>query len=139
MNYVTAKKLKMGQIFRDEVVIPVTFLTLEDSSEVDFEAGQKIRISGISKGKGFQGVVKRHGFHGDNRTHGTKHTLRKPGSIGSTGPQRVMPGQKMAGRMGQDKVTLKNVEVVAYEKERGLLALKGAIPGSNGGKIKVFI
>lgn len=139
MNYVTAKKLKMGQIFQEDRVVPVTFLSLNESPESDFEIGQKLKITGISKGRGFQGVVKRHGFRGDNRTHGTKHTLRAPGSIGSTGPQRVMPGLKMAGRMGQDSVTVKNLEVVGYERDRNLLILKGAIPGNKGGNIKVFV
>ncbi len=94
-----------------------------------FEEGDKVVVSGISKAKGFQGVVKRHGFHGGPKSHGQKHSLRAPGSIGSTGPQRVMKGKKMAGRMGGDRITLKNRKIVYIDKEKNLLGIKGAIPG----------
>ena len=138
MTYVKAKKLKMGQIFKDEEVVPVTFVSLNDDVETDFEVGSKLKISGTSKGKGFQGVVKRHGFHGSDKSHGQKHTLRAPGSIGSTGPQRVFPGVKMAGRTGGVTSTIKNLEVVSYDKDRKLLILKGAVPGNKGGEIKIY-
>lgn len=137
MTYVKARKLKMGQIFKDEEVVPVTFVYLNEDTDIDFEVGSKLKISGTSKGKGFQGVVKRHGFSGSNKTHGTKHTLRAPGSIGSTGPQRVIPGVRMAGRMGGDTVTVKNLEVVSYDKDRKLLALRGAVPGNKDGELKI--
>ncbi|MCD6115187.1 50S ribosomal protein L3, partial [bacterium] len=75
-----------------------------------FEPGEKVKVSGISKGKGFQGVVKRWGFSGRNATHGVKHEERKPGSIGSAFPQRVIKGKKMPGRMGNERVTIKNLE-----------------------------
>ena len=84
MTYVKAKKLKMGQIFKDEEVIPVTLITIENGANTEFEVGSKVKVSGKSKGKGFQGVVKRHGFHGSDKSHGQKHTLRAPGSIGAT-------------------------------------------------------
>lgn len=127
----------MGQVFREEDIVPVTFIELADET-VDFTVGEKLRIVGKSKGRGFQGVVKRHGFHGGPGSHGQKHTLRAGGSIGSTGPQRVFPGVKMPGRMGGTKVNLKNVEVVAHEKERNLLLIKGALPGMKGSAVKIY-
>ena len=139
MTYVKAKKLKMGQIFKDEIVVPVTLISIEKEEDVNFEVGAKLKVSGIVKGRGFQGVVKRHGFKGSPKTHGQKHTLRAPGSIGSTGPQRVFPGVKMAGRMGGNKVTISNLEVAAFDKERGVLMLKGAVPGNKGGELKIYI
>jgi large subunit ribosomal protein L3 len=102
-----------------------------------FEPGEEIEVSGISKGKGFQGVVKRHGFKGGPRSHGQKHSERKPGSIGSTGPQRVLKGLRMAGRMGSDRVTVKNLSVVAIDAEKGLLFVKGAVPGHRGTLLEV--
>ncbi|MEX2054296.1 MAG: 50S ribosomal protein L3 [Candidatus Colwellbacteria bacterium] len=138
MNKVQGKKVKMGQVFREENVVPVTFVKLLDK-EADFAVGDKLRVIGKSKGRGFQGVVKRHGFAGAaSQSHGTKHTGRAPGSIGATGPQRVMPGVRMAGRMGQETVNLKSVIVVSYEKERGLLLVKGALPGMNGSKVTLI-
>ena len=139
MTYVKAKKLKMGQIFKDEIVVPVTLISIEKEEDVNFEVGAKLKVSGTVKGRGFQGVVKRHGFKGSPKTHGQKHTLRAPGSIGSTGPQRVFPGVKMAGRMGGNKVTISNLEVAAFDKERGVLMLKGAVPGNKGGELKIYI
>jgi large subunit ribosomal protein L3 len=102
-----------------------------------FEPGEEIEVSGISKGKGFQGVVKRHGFKGGPRSHGQKHSERKPGSIGSTGPQRVLKGLRMAGRMGSDRITVKNLSVVAVDTEKGLLFVKGAVPGHRGTLLEV--
>lgn len=94
-----------------------------------FETGQFVKVSGISKGKGFQGVVKRHGFAGGPKTHGQKHSHRAPGSIGATGPQRVMKGKKMAGRMGGDRITLKKSKIISVDPEQNLLVLKGQVPG----------
>jgi len=102
-----------------------------------FEEGDKVQVSAISKGKGFQGVVKRYGFHGGPRTHGQKHTERAPGSIGATAPQRVFKGKKMPGRMGGDRVTVKNLKVLQIDKEKGLLLISGAIPGRKGTLVEV--
>lgn len=137
MNYIKAKKLKMGQVFRDEGVIPVTLVQLASSPEEEPKAGDKLKVSGISKGKGFQGVVKRYGFHGGPKSHGQKKKHRSPGSIGSTGPQRVLPGTRMGGRMGGVTITVKNLEVVDFDKDRNLLILKGAVPGNKGGVLKI--
>ena len=97
-----------------------------------FTPGDKVNVVAISKGKGFQGVVKRHGFHGGPKSHGQKDRHRAPGSIGASWPQHVIKGMKMAGRMGGDRVTVKNLEVIEVDKENNLIALKGAVPGRRG-------
>jgi len=94
-----------------------------------FSEGDKVKVSGLNKGKGFQGVVKRHGFHGGPKTHGQKNRWRAAGSIGATAPQRVMPNRKMAGRMGQERKTIKNLKIVGIDKEKNILAIEGAVPG----------
>ncbi|MEK7178298.1 MAG: 50S ribosomal protein L3 [Patescibacteria group bacterium] len=98
----------------------------------DFKSGDKVTVIAISKGKGFQGVVKRHGFHGGPKSHGQKDKHRAPGSIGASWPQHVIKGMRMAGRMGGDKITVKNLEVIEVDKENNLIAIKGAIPGRKG-------
>lgn len=109
-----------------------------DEIKVDiFQEGDKVKVVGTSKGKGFQGVVKRHGFHGSDASHGTKDRLRAPGSIGATHPQHVPKGRRMAGHTGLKRVTLKNVEVVKVDKENNLLYLKGAIPGHKGSLVLI--
>jgi len=102
-----------------------------------FEAGDTISVSGVSKGKGFQGVVKRHGFHGGRRSHGQKHSEREPGSIGAGGIQRVFKGTRMAGRMGSDLITVKNLKVLAVDKENNQILIKGALPGRRGTVITI--
>ena len=89
-----------------------------------FEQGDIVKVSGTSKGRGFQGVVKRHGFHGQNKSHGTKDQLRMPGSIGATGPAHVFKGVRMPGRMGGDKVSVNNLEIVEIDKENNILYIK---------------
>lgn len=98
----------------------------------DFKSGDKVTVIAISKGKGFQGVVKRHGFHGGPKSHGQKDRHRAPGSIGASFPEHVIKGMKMAGRMGADRVTVKNLEVIEVDSENNLIAIKGAIPGRRG-------
>ncbi|PCI29327.1 50S ribosomal protein L3 [Candidatus Wolfebacteria bacterium] len=102
-----------------------------------FEVGDKVVVRGTSKGKGFQGGVKRHGFAGGRRSHGNKHAERQPGSIGATGPQRVFKGKKMAGRMGTDKVSQKNLKVAHIDLAENLIAIKGAVPGIPGALIEI--
>lgn len=102
-----------------------------------FEPGDKVKVSGLSKGKGFQGVVKRHGFHGSPASHGHKDQLRMPGSIGATAPQRVFKGMRMGGRMGGDRVTVSNLEIVSIDKGKNQLMIKGAIPGARGSLVMV--
>lgn len=102
-----------------------------------FSEGDMVKVSGISKAKGFQGVVKRHGFHGAPATHGTKHAQREPGSIGATWPQRVIKGMRMAGRMGGVRITTRNVKVVIVDKEENVMGIKGAVPGKRGTLVEI--
>ena len=97
----------------------------------------KVQVVGGSKGRGFQGVVKRNGIKRSPATHGHKDQLRIPGSIGSQRQGPVIPGQRMAGRMGADRVTVKNLEVVAIDGSNNTLAIKGAVPGARGGIILI--
>lgn len=103
-----------------------------------FKLGDMVNIVGTSKGRGFQGVVKRHGFAGHPATHGHKDQLRKSGSIGAGGVQRVFKGMRMAGRMGTDRVTVKNLEVITIDTEKNIIGLKGAIPGARGGLVTIL-
>lgn len=102
-----------------------------------FQEGDTVKVAGVSKAKGFQGVVKRHGFHGAPATHGTKHAHREPGSIGATWPQRVIKGRRMAGRMGGERVTVRNLRIVKVDAERQLIALNGAVPGRRGTLLEI--
>ncbi|MFA5737063.1 MAG: 50S ribosomal protein L3 [Candidatus Paceibacterota bacterium] len=102
-----------------------------------FTAGDIITVSAISKGKGFQGVVKRHGFKGGRRSHGQKHSEREAGAIGAGGIQRVLKGLRMAGRMGGERVTLKNLTIAKINKDENLIFIKGAIPGRKGTLVEI--
>ena len=102
-----------------------------------FAVGDVVAVSAISKGKGFQGVVKRHGFAGGRASHGQKHSHREPGSIGSTGFGRVIKGLRMAGRMGGDRITVKNLKVLQVNPDQNIILIKGAIPGRRGTLVEV--
>lgn len=102
-----------------------------------FQPGDTVRVTGTSKGKGFQGVVKRHGFHGGPRTHGQKHSEREPGSIGGGLRTRVPKGMRMAGRMGGDIITVQNLKIVDVDTANNLLVVKGAIPGRRGTVVSI--
>ena len=97
-----------------------------------FEPGDKVKVIGYSKGRGFQGVVKRHGFEGSPASHGHKDQLRMPGSIASKRQGPVAPGKRMAGRMGVERVSVNNLTVVDIDKEKNIIAIKGAVPGYRG-------
>src|SRR3989338_236766 len=128
-RYIREFRPKHGSIPEVKVVYKVTVET--------FTPGDIVAVTGTSKGKGFQGVVKRHGFHGGPRSHGQKHSEREPGSIGSTGQQRVAPGTRMAGRMGGDTVTVRGLQGLAVDAANNLLLVSGAIPGRRGTLIEV--
>ncbi len=132
-------KLLFLREFRTEVPeINDKELTRGDKIDVSiFQEGDKISISGFSKGKGFQGVVKRWHFKGRPATHGTKHELRTPGSVGSSFPQRVIKGKKLPGRMGNVRVTTKNLKIIKIDPKNNLLAVKGAIPGRKGTLLEI--
>lgn len=113
-------------------------LKVGDSMDVSqFQLGDVVDATGTSKGKGFAGNVKRHNFNTSKKTHGGKGYVRKPGSIGSMYPQKVFKGKRMAGRMGHDTVTVKNLEVAYIDATNNLLGLKGAVPGPNKGMIEI--
>ena len=119
-----------------------TLGTIQPGTEIKldqvFSIGDAIKVSGTSKGKGFQGGVRRHGFHGGPKTHGQSDRHRAPGAIGSgTTPGRVYKGKRMAGHMGSVSASVKNLEVVGLDKEKNLLVVKGAVPGATGGLVMV--
>ena len=103
----------------------------------NFELGDKVTVTGTSKGKGFAGTVKRWNFQESRNTHGFKGDIRKVGSIGSMYPQKVFKGKRMPGRMGHDQVTVKNLVVAYIDKDNNLLGVKGAVPGPNKGIVTV--
>ncbi|MFA5997839.1 MAG: 50S ribosomal protein L3 [Candidatus Paceibacterota bacterium] len=117
--------------------------TAEVGSTIDasvFAVGDTVQVSGLTKGKGFAGVVKRHGFHGGPRSHGQKHTERSPGSIGGGGGRaggRVAKGMRMAGRMGTDRVTVTNLKVLVVDVAAGKIIVSGAVPGRRGTLLEV--
>lgn len=141
MEKIIATKKHMTQIWDGETVVPVTVLEFApkiESGEIEkLKAGDMVRVSGISHGKGFQGVVKRHGFHGGPKSHGQKDRLRAPGSLGPTAPQRVIKGRKMAGRMGAKRVTVRNLKIARMVPEERLIMVRGAVPGMRGTKIEI--
>lgn len=103
-----------------------------------FERGQLVDVTGTSKGRGFAGVVKRHGFRGGPKTHGQSDRHRAPGSVGATStPGRVFKGMRMAGRMGDERVTVQNLEVVEVDPNRNLLLVRGSVPGAKGGLVLI--
>lgn len=103
-----------------------------------FEAGERVDVTAVSKGKGFAGAMKRHGFAGVGASHGVHRVHRKPGSIGACAtPARVFPGTRMAGRMGRQRVTTQNLEIVKSDPEAGIVLVKGAVPGPKGGMVLI--
>jgi len=117
---------------------PIDSVNIGDTLNAgSFIPGDTVTVTGISKGKGFQGVVKRYGFHGGPRSHGQKHSEREPGSIGATGPQRVFKGTRMGGRMGQDRIYTKNLTVLAVDSENSIILIKGALPGRRGTLLEI--
>ena len=118
--------------------IDITKYKIGDKIDVSiFQPNEKVSISGISKGKGFAGVIKRWHFKSKPATHGQKHEERAMGSVGSRFPQRVIKGKKMPGRMGYERVTVKNLKIVKVDKENNILAVKGAIPGRRGTLLEI--
>ena len=103
-----------------------------------FEKGDTVTISGVSKGKGFQSVIKRHGFKGGRRSHGQKHSENEPGSIGGGLRNRVPKGMRMAGRMGGDRITVKNLKIVGVDPKNNQLLIKGAVPGRKGSLVEII-
>ena len=113
-------------------------INLGDKIDVGiFQEGDIVKVSGISKGKGFQGVVKKWGFSGRGASHGVKHEARTPGSVGSSFPEHVAKGRKMPGRMGNERVTVKNLKIVKIDPQNNIIAVKGAVPGRKGTLLEI--
>lgn len=116
-------------------------IDVEEGQEIKvdvFNAGERVDVIGTSKGRGFAGTIKRHNFRRQNKTHGQSDRERAPGSAGATTtPGRTLPGQRMAGRMGNDRVTAQNLEVVVIDAERNLIAVRGSVPGAKGGIVMI--
>ncbi len=147
---VETSKTKRRSIFRefrldkhlslDEVRNVVNTFPLGSKLSIEvFSVGDRVRVSGVTKAKGFQGVVKRHGFKGAPKTHGHKHDLRAPGSIGATFPQHVTKGMRMAGRMGGVRSTSRNLRVEYVDSEKRILGVRGAVPGVPGGVVEICL
>lgn len=122
------------------LAVPATHAVGEKIGVDIFKPGDKIAVSGITKGKGFQGAVKRHGFHGGSRTHGQKHSEREPGAIGGGGGRaggRVAKGIRMAGRMGGERTTVNNLEVIQVIPEDNVILVSGAVPGRRGTLVEI--
>jgi large subunit ribosomal protein L3 len=129
----------MSRALREVSVSDTADMTVGQVITADaFVEGELVDVTGTSKGRGFQGVVKRHGFRGGPKTHGQSDRLRAPGSIGSSAtPGRVFKGMRMAGRMGNDRVTVQNLKVLRVDPERNLLLVQGSVPGANEGLVIV--
>lgn len=120
---------------------PTDKVVVKEGDKIDvsiFAPGDSIQVSSVSKGKGFQGVVKRHGFSGGPRTHGQKHSEREPGSIGGGLRTHVPKGMRMAGRMGSDRITQKNLKVVFVDPENNMMLIKGAVAGKRGTLVEII-
>lgn len=132
----------MTQIWKENKVFPVTPILITSEADYSFleevKEGEFLNVSGTSKGRGFQGVVKRFGAHGGPKTHGQKNRLRAPGSSGATAPQRVIKGRKMPGHMGNIKVTVRNLEIAAIKNDEKIIFMKGAVPGYTGAKVQLI-
>lgn len=137
MTFVLGKKVGMTRVFADDgAVIPVTLISVNPK---DLKIGDVVKVTGISKAKGFQGAVKRHGFAGLPASHGHHAVMRHVGSIGQRFPQHTLKGMRMAGRMGGTTVTTRGLTVISLDAERNFLALKGAVPGRRGTELKIAV
>ena len=138
LRYLREFRLDKNGVGKDKDSVKKVEYKIGDKIDASvFEAGDKIKISGVSKGKGFQGVMKRHGFKCGKASHGQKHSNRKAGAIGNSNQARVIKGLGMAGRMGGVQSTQLGLEVVEVDKEKNLLIIKGSVPGNNGVLVRV--
>lgn len=139
LNHFTKADLEPLKVLKEFKYDNYKELNLGDVLKADiFSAGEKVNVSGISKGKGFAGVVKRHKFKGGPKSHGQSDRVRAPGSLGqSSFPSRVYKGLKMAGRMGNSEVTIKNLEILKVETDKNLIFIKGGVPGPNKGILEI--
>jgi len=140
MQVLEGTKLKMSQVFmEDGQFVPVTLVkTVGGELNVELE-NKDVVVSGVSKGKGFTGVMKKWGFSGQQKTRGQSDRARHAGSIGSQTPGRVLPGKKMAGRHGNQQVTIKGLKIIKVDTERGEVMVSGPIPGARNSKISIKV
>jgi large subunit ribosomal protein L3 len=138
-----AVQLKLGKTkkeFRIKNNTEAVSFNMGDTVDVStFKEGDMVHIRGTMKGRGFQGTVHRYNFSGGPKTHGQKNRHRAPGSIGSTAPQRVWPGRRMAGHMGTTTVTVKNLKVIAVDADKKTLMVKGSVPGKTGSIVEIRV
>ncbi len=141
LGHLNKKSLPALRVLREFRLKQEEAVDLEEGAEIKadvFEKGEAVDVVGISKGRGFAGTIKRHGFHRQPKTHGQSDRERAPGSIGMCAyPGRNLKGKRMGGRMGNDRVTMQNLEVVVVDAEKNLLAIKGSVPGANGGIVVI--
>jgi large subunit ribosomal protein L3 len=140
LGHTKGKAYKVMQEFRFENASDIGDLAVGSEITLDtFAPGDGVEVVGTSKGRGFAGVVKRHGFHGGRRSHGQKHSEREPGSIGGGGRAggRVAKGLRMGGRMGSDRITVKNLKVLHVDTKSGQIIISGAIPGAPGSLVEI--
>lgn len=135
---IEVEKTKNKKVKKEFRIENQSELKVGDEIKIDiFEIGEKVKVSGITKAKGFQGVMKRHGFKGSAKTHGHKHDWRAPGSVGATYPEHVIKGKRMAGRMGGERSTSLNLKVAYLDKEKNIMGVKGAVPGVIGRIVEI--
>ena len=139
LGHFSKAKVEPRRILKEIRTNQVEVTTVGQELKVDiFVVGEKVDVTGVSKGLGFQGAVRRHKFRGGPKTHGQSDRERAPGSIGASSyPSRVYKGQRMAGRMGGERVTIRNLEVVGVDKEKNLLLVKGAVPGKRNSYLTI--
>ncbi len=139
LGHFAKAKLEPRRILKEVKNAKVEGMTVGQEVKVDiFSVGEKVKVSGISKGLGFQGVVRRYNFRGGPKSHGQSDRMRAPGSVGSSSyPSRTFKGQRMAGRMGGEKVTIRNLVVAGVDLEKNLLLLRGAVPGKKNSYLTI--
>ena len=139
LGHFAKAKLEPRRILKEVKTTPVEGAMVGQEIKVDlFTAGEKVKVTGISKGLGFQGVVRRYHFRGGPKSHGQSDRMRAPGSVGSSSyPSRTFKGQKMGGRMGGEKVTVRNLVVAGVDAEKNLLLLRGAVPGKRNSYLTI--
>ncbi len=140
---IKGKKLNMSQVFKEDgTVVPVTLIELMEKNldlEPDKIKNQPVSVSGVSKGKGFTGVIKRWGFQRQPVTRGASNKIRTGGAIGSQTPGRVWKGKKMAGRKGGSKVTIHGLEVVDFDENEGIIKVSGSVPGARNSEVSLQV
>ena len=141
LGHLKKNSLNALRVLREFRVRNGDMAALAEGSEIKvdvFEKGERVDVIGTSKGRGFAGTIKRHGFHRQPKTHGQSDRERAPGSIGMCAtPGRTLKGQRMGGRMGSDRITMQNLEVVVVDADKNLLAVRGSIPGARGGIVMI--